>query len=270
MLGTVGAGAATELTAQQGRLRPQSQPGQPPTAFVFLEEGFLLQMRAAAGHLVVFAARPVPSDSGAEPPVREGDLVLRIADQRISDVGGVERHLDTLAEGDALPLMIQREGEPFEAVYHVTTIQALLASGQMRMELGGDHPTSGAGSRPSLPAGTEWTSAAPSIPREPPLEFVGNRVEMADDGALIVTFRARHPAAASVGLQLGDQILSVNGDPVRGLRRLREILEATPGGLEVILSIVRDGARTELRFTMPTGGLTRSSESTRVICGHSR
>ncbi len=68
-----------------------------------------------------------------------------------------------------------------------------------------------------------------------------------DDGQLIITGIFSGCPADKAGLKLGDIILSVNNIPVTSLSNLfREIWKLGDSGVEVPLSIVRDGERIDI------------------------
>ena len=65
------------------------------------------------------------------------------------------------------------------------------------------------------------------------------------EGAIIVEMRRRSPAAAS-GLEPGDVVVAVGGEPLRDAAQLRNALAAVEVGSRLRLTVVRDGRRREV------------------------
>lgn len=59
-------------------------------------------------------------------------------------------------------------------------------------------------------------------------------------GALVQEVTAGTPAA-DAGIEIGDLIVSVDGEPVRSVQQLRARILAIPPGTEVVVEVVRDG-----------------------------
>lgn len=74
--------------------------------------------------------------------------------------------------------------------------------------------------------------------------FLAQKQELS---SMIGTVLAERPAAKA-GLQPGDRILAVNGQPVRYFRQLRQLIETSPGQ-SVTLQITRDSRTLTLRVT---------------------
>ncbi|MXO64344.1 RIP metalloprotease RseP [Altererythrobacter endophyticus] len=58
-------------------------------------------------------------------------------------------------------------------------------------------------------------------------------------------------AAAKAGLDIGDRVIAVNGDPIESFDELRDIVVPNPG-TDVDLTVEREGAQKEYSFTIPT------------------
>ena len=57
-------------------------------------------------------------------------------------------------------------------------------------------------------------------------------------------------AAATAGLRAGDQVIALDGVPVRGTRSLRSRLGLMPAGTEIVLTILRAGRKQSLHVTL--------------------
>jgi C-terminal processing protease CtpA/Prc len=75
------------------------------------------------------------------------------------------------------------------------------------------------------------------------------RLAWSEVGGLRVVEVPEDGAAADGGLEVGDRIVQIDGEPVRG-RTEREIVEDLRGevGTEVVLEVSRDGETLELRI----------------------
>ncbi|MBE9605306.1 Do family serine endopeptidase [Acetobacteraceae bacterium H6797] len=71
------------------------------------------------------------------------------------------------------------------------------------------------------------------------------------DGALIDEVNDDSPAARA-GLQAGDVVVSLNGQPVKDQRTFARSIGALPPGSDITLGVVRDGAQRELHAKLDT------------------
>lgn len=65
-------------------------------------------------------------------------------------------------------------------------------------------------------------------------------------GAVVEAVRANTPAAAA-GVRAGDIVVSFDGEAVRSARQLSRLIDETPVGREVPVTVVREGNRVELK-----------------------
>ncbi|MFN0026504.1 MAG: S1C family serine protease [Acidimicrobiales bacterium] len=84
------------------------------------------------------------------------------------------------------------------------------------------------------------------------LGYLGVRTDdpaFGSSGAMVVRVEAASPAATA-GIQEGDLVLSVNGQPIRGFEELASIIRATQPGQKLDLVIERDGKELDLSVTV--------------------
>jgi serine protease Do len=72
------------------------------------------------------------------------------------------------------------------------------------------------------------------------------------EGALVESVNPNSPAAAA-GIREKDVITYFDGERVRSARHLTRLVEDTPAGREVTLSVMRDGRKTDLRIKPEAG-----------------
>lgn len=81
----------------------------------------------------------------------------------------------------------------------------------------------------------------------------------AQSGAVVEEVR-RETAAAKAGVKSGDVVIAFDGERVRSARQLERLVEETPAGRLVKMSVMRAGAKLDLdvtpESTMPTAALT--------------
>jgi serine protease DegQ len=75
-------------------------------------------------------------------------------------------------------------------------------------------------------------------------------------GALIAQVERRSPAQKA-GLEEGDVVLAMDGQPIQGATHLRNRIGLTPIGTEVRLSLRRGRAEREVRVTISGAGAQR-------------
>jgi len=83
---------------------------------------------------------------------------------------------------------------------------------------------------------------------------VGVEASATGDAGGLVTMVTADSAAADAGIQVGDLIISFNGDPLRGPSELRaEVITLAPG-TEVELVLIRDGEQLTVRVVLGSAG----------------
>jgi len=70
----------------------------------------------------------------------------------------------------------------------------------------------------------------------------------APSGAVVDEIQSETPAAKA-GLRAGDVVVSFDGERVRSARQLGRLVDETPAGRAVALSVMRDGAKVDLTIT---------------------
>lgn len=86
----------------------------------------------------------------------------------------------------------------------------------------------------------------------------------AESGVLVTSVDEDSPASKG-GIKEGDVILEFDGERVRGASHLRRLLQETPAGRKVAMSVSRDGQRMSLTVEPGSGSRSMSSVFTRTI-----
>ena len=159
--------------------------------------------------------------------VQAGDVITAI-DGNVYDPSGLNAYLDGLADDATVTLTIERNGETQDITVNAADLDALNAFGF------------GFGRRGEGMPGFGFDGPRGQFNFAPGTVRLGVAYEDQDNGALINEVVADSPAAEA-GLQAGDVVTAVNGDPVDAERTLRERLLAYDPGDTITLDVLRDG-----------------------------
>jgi S1-C subfamily serine protease len=112
---------------------------------------------------------------------------------------------------------------------------------------GGDDSTSSMSSSTTSTATVEGAGETTEV--QSPTAFLGTQVQDDEDGALVVGIAPDSPAAEA-GIEKGDLIVAVDGEPVRSGDDLLQAVGVHAPGDEVTITVERDGKRVEVRATL--------------------
>ena len=175
-----------------------------------------------------------PGSPVAEAGLQEGDVITAINGMALDALDPMPL-LESLAESGSVTLTVVHEGQEVELEFELPELDEMFP-GQMMMP--GTHMPGfafGAQGRPQL--GVVYLTLTAEIAAEQNLAV--------EEGALIEEVLDDTPAAEA-GLQAGDIIVAVDGDPVDQRRTLPERLYAYDEGEQVTLSVLRDGEELEI------------------------
>lgn len=186
--------------------------------------------------------------------LRTGDQITAVDGEALNPAS-LMRHLADVGQDANLTLEVQREGETLEVTVPVADLllagmaghgilEGMLPFGQMLPN--GAMPGLGqmygrGGYRFGGYLGLTFLPLDEQVAAE-------NDVELTD-GALVKEVVADSPAAEA-GLEVGDIITAVNGEPVDQERTLRDRVSAYEAGDVITLTIVRAGAEQQLDVTL--------------------
>lgn len=180
----------------------------------------------------------VGDSSGAGgPDLRRGDRISRIAQLRAPSLDDLMRAYTAIPVGADVTLGIVRDGG---AEREVRFPRVAAQSGRTMAVAATGSAGAGAGA---------WTSAATGSAAA--FSIAGANIAENDEGMPAVTHRSSHPAAASVALRVGDEIVRINDRPIAALRGLQEPYEAMASGARVTLTVRRAGQLVEVAFNKP-------------------
>jgi len=175
-----------------------------------------------------------PGSPVDEAGLQEGDVITAINGMALDALNPMPL-LESLAESGSVTLTVLRDGAEVELEFELPEPDEMF-SGQMMMPGASMQGFAfGAQARPQL--GVVYITLTAEIAAEQNLTV--------EEGALIEEVLDDTPAAEA-GLQAGDIIVAVDGDPVDQRRTLPERLYAYDEGEQVTLSVLRDGEEMQI------------------------
>ena len=171
------------------------------------------------------------ADSG----LQAGDVITAVNDVSLTeiDLGAIMRLLGGLRPGSTLTLSVLRDGEEITLEFD---LPANFSFPRVSPRLG----TMMMGAQPTQ-LGVQFAVITPDLAAERDLPV--------EEGALIERVYDDTPAARA-GLQVGDIVTAVEGEPVDQRRTLRERLLPYDEGEVVTLTVLRDGEELSLDVTL--------------------
>ena len=105
-----------------------------------------------------------------------------------------------------------------------------------------------------------------------PSSAAGSRIglsieDVADEGVVVRDVRTESPASSS-GFVDGDVIVEFDGERVRSARQLTRLVQETPAGRAVAVTVVRDTRRVQLEVTPESGDAVRAAVPALENLGH--
>lgn len=187
----------------------------------------------------------------ADTDLQAGDVITAVNDLSLTDFepGAMVDLLGALRPGGTLTLDVLRDGE--ETTVEITLPESFdfqFIPRDLGRQNRGAMPGSGMmGAAQPTQLGVQFAIITPALASERGLEV--------EEGALIEQVYEDTPAAEA-GLQVGDIITAVDGDPVDQRRTLRERLLAFDEGEVVTLTVLRDGVELSVDVTLgPSSGM---------------
>lgn len=192
--------------------------------------------------------------------LQAGDVITAI-DGETADPRDLADLLESLDDDAQVTLTVERDGESQEITVSAADLDTLGAFGFGFGRRQGDRgprfefrgPRGQFGFAPgNVRLGVTYQDLDEALAEEHGLDI--------SEGALVVDVVADSPADAA-GLQTGDVITGIGGDPVDAQRTLRERLLAYEAGDTVTLDVLRDGETLSLEVTLETMHLEDFLES---------
>lgn len=196
----------------------------------------------APGAVIVEVLPGTPAEQAG---LQEGDVVVAVDSQRIGPDGNLARLIAQYEPGDRLTLQVRRGDREARAV---------------RVKLGENPDVPGA---PYL--GVRYQSALPEgMPHgemlpldehgewrldEPPMRLPGN---LGRSGIMVISVTEGSPAD-DAGLQQGDLIMSLNGEPLASAEAFSDAIARRAPGARVTLGVVRSGDEGEAQVQVRLG-----------------
>ncbi|OOC50903.1 RIP metalloprotease RseP [Thioalkalivibrio versutus] len=173
---------------------------------------YAVMFMVGVGGIKPILGEVAPDTPAAEAGLERGQEILRVGDREVADWEQANlRLLDHAVRGEVVTLLLRgTDGREIEREVDLRDRQALLAEGQFLDKLG-------------------------LQPYRPMLE---PRIGTVEGGS---------PAAAA-GLEVGDRVLAVDGEPVADWNRWVEVVRAHPEA-DLRVTVERDGRTLELRMT---------------------
>lgn len=177
-----------------------------------------LGLKAARGALVVNVTDGSPADKAGLKP---GEVVTAVNGLQVEHPDALWYRLTTVGLGNAATLSVQQSGKEEQLKLQLVSAPETVPRDERLIE--GRNPF----------AGLRVANLSPKIATELhiPTEKTG----------VVVTEVVRNSPAARLGFQVGDIVVSVNGDPVPSTKALEALVDDNPGFWRV--EIDRDGQR---------------------------
>ena len=187
----------------------------------------------------------LPDSPAEQAGLQEGDVVVAVDSQRVGPAGNLARLISQYEPGDRVTLMVRRgDREPRK----------------MRVKLGENPDVSGApylGVRykQALPQGMQLRELLPQGERgmwrldEVPIPLPG---DLGHPGIMVMAVTERSPAG-NAGLQHGDLIVSLDGEPVGSAEAFIDSIATRQPGDGVVLGIVRADNEGEVEVKVRLG-----------------
>jgi serine protease Do len=192
---------------------------------------------AGGGERGLLVREVTPSSPAAKAGLKNGDRVVKIDDQDVTDVETFLKAIAARKPGEQLNLQAVRDGREQNLV-------AVLGARPATS----DFPPGGFPELPSIrrPAylGVQTQVLTPELRKQ--------RKAEADAGVVVTEVRPNSPAAKA-GLKQDDVITAVNDRPVKSPAELREAVQEAGPGKEVALQVVRGEEKLALKATLGEG-----------------
>ena len=161
-------------------------------------------------------AQVTPGSAAARAGLKPGDVILKANGQTIVDSGDLPASIALAKPGEKLQMQVWRDGKPQEIT---ATLQAIKGSGEAVAQAGDSD------------SGKLGLALRPLQPQE------RREAHVTGAGGLLV--EDAEGAAAAAGVQPGDVVLAINGQPATSVEQMRAVLAKS--GKSVALLIERDG-----------------------------
>lgn len=155
-------------------------------------------------------ASVVPGSAAAEAKLKPGDVILKIDDQPVQTAGDVSARVGAATPGDALKLSVWRDKSAREIEVKLGKVG--------RDQARADNPSADE-------AGSLGLAVRPLSPQE-------QRQLRTDHGLVVEDVSG---PAAQAGLQAGDVVLALNGQPVQDAEQIRKTLEKKPRSVALLV-----------------------------------
>jgi serine protease Do len=169
-------------------------------------------------------ASVIPDSPAAEAGVKAGDVIIKADDHDIDNVHDLPRLVAETPIGTKLPLTVVRDGENKALVADIGEMPAKLASAES---------TTGVPSATASALGMQLAPLGPQLRSE---LKIGK-----DVNGVVVTSVANNSPVASLGIQVGDVIMSVDQKPVTMPQQAAAALRQAAKSGNVLLLIDRNG-----------------------------
>ena len=171
-------------------------------------------------------AQVTPGSAAAKAGLKPGDVILKANGQAIIDSGDLPASIALAKPGEKLQMQVWRNGKPEEIT---ATLQAIQGAGEAVAQAGNSD------------SGKLGLALRPLQPQE------RREAHVTGPGGLLV--EDAEGAAAAAGVQQGDVVLAINGQPATSVEQMRAVLAKS--GTSVALLIERDGQ--QLFVPVPLG-----------------
>lgn len=180
--------------------------------------------------------RVVEESGASEAGLQEGDIILSIYDEEVSDHSGVAEAIRSHSIGDEIQIKILREGKE-------ETIAATLGEHKSRMEIWSDDDEMEfhnifLGDEDGKGHAFKWHSDM-----DERKVFLGIEGKTIDEDGVEISKVFEGSTAEAIGLKEGDRLLQIDDEELEDIGQLVEYLKTKEPGDEVKVKFERDGKK---------------------------
>ncbi len=173
-----------------------------------------------AGPVVISGA--TPGSPAAKSGMRVGDTIIEAGGQPVQILAHLQHAVGNRDAGDRFPVAVKRDGERIDITLTLAEEIPVYRRRQLGIHL----------------AAAEQVKDQPNGKDRPNVEQQGRGVRHVEPGS----------SADSAGIQMGDLIVSIDGQPISDLMKVRELLSVAELDRDITVRLIRNGKQQETKL----------------------